>query len=122
MPKNLDKNKITSKNISKKLNEKRNANTINNIQKHCNLSNTLYQEFDDGLYERKKKGIDLKARIFIYNITIIKDELKLFEPIFTISYKDIIYDEDKIIENVTFDELANKLYDERIFTDEIPQI
>lgn len=87
-----------------------------------NLSSTIHQEYDNGLFRKKNNTLILEARIFIYHITIIKDELNLFDPIYTINYKDILYNEDKIIENATFDELVSKLYAERLFTEEIPQI
>ena len=102
--------------INKKINSRK------KFQRNYNLSNKLYQEFDDGLYERRTKNDVLKGRIFIYHINIIKDELGLFDPVYTIQYKDIPYDENKVIENATFDELTSKLYAERLFIDEIPQI
>ena len=98
------------------------TNERKKFQRHYKLSNKLYQEFDDGLYEKRTKNDVLKGRIFIYHIDIIKDELGLFDPVYTIQYKDIPYDEDKVIENATFDELITKLYAERLFIDEIPQI
>ena len=102
-----------------KINEK---NKEDGYLEHCFLSTNIHQEFDEGLYERKKDTEILKARIFIYGITIIRDEIELFDPVFTILYKDLIYNENKIIENATFDELVNKLYSERLFADEIKQI
>ena len=92
------------------------------IPHHCELSNKLYQEFDEGLYERQRKDNVLKGSIFIYHIDIIRDELGLFEPVYTLYYKDLIYNEDKTIENTTFDELTNKLYAERLFIDDPSKI
>ncbi len=123
---NIQKNnKTTNSKFEKRIKELIKINEKNKEDgylEHCFLSTNIHQEFDEGLYERKKDTEILKARIFIYGITIIRDELELFDPVFTILYKDLIYNENKIIENATFDELVNKLYSERLFADEIKQI
>lgn len=82
--------KFSSKEISNNLIEKFKERKKEKSQDHHNLSNNLYQKSDEGLYQRKNKLNVLIGRIFIYNITLIKDELELFEPVYTISYKDII--------------------------------
>ena len=91
-------------------------------KKKRNLSDTYYQEYDKGLFRRKNDKLILEGRIFIHQITIIKDELELFEPVYTLDYRDILYDKNKVIETVTFDELISKLSAERLFAGEIPQI
>ena len=51
----------------------------------------------------------------IKQIIITKDELGLFEPVLSLSYKDLLYDEDKEIEEKTFNELIRLLEQERLF-------
>ena len=92
------------------------------IQNHFDLSDKLYQEIGKGLYEKKNKTDVLKASIFLYNITIVRDELEMFEPVYTVKYKDLIFNEYRVIENATFSELTSKLYDERLFIDDIAQV
>lgn len=72
-----------------------------------------------GLYQVIKKNdnitYDLVGRLNIKQITITKDELGLFEPVFSISYRDLLYDEDKEIEDETFNNLIKLLEQERLF-------
>lgn len=82
-----------------------------------------YIQNETGLYQiikKKKDGevetsYELIARINIKQIIITKDELGLFEPVFSLSYKDLLYDEDKEIEDKTFNEVIRLLEQERLF-------
>ena len=82
-----------------------------------------YIQNETGLYQiikKKKDGevettYELIGRINIKQIIITKDELGLFEPVLSLSYKDLLYDEDKEIEEKTFNELIRLLEQERLF-------
>lgn len=69
-----------------------------------------------GMYIKKgKNNAELIAKIYIKQITITKDELELFEPVYSIDYYDVLYDAHKSIEDVTFEELIKQLEAERLF-------
>lgn len=69
-----------------------------------------------GMYLKKgKDNTELIAKIYIKQITITKDELELFEPVYSIDYYDVLYDAQKSIEDVTFEELIKQLEAERLF-------
>lgn len=72
-----------------------------------------------GLYQIKEKNNEteysLIGRINIKQITITKDELGLFEPVFSMLYTDLVYNEEKEICDVTFKELIQKLDQEKLF-------
>ena len=82
-----------------------------------------YIQNETGLYQiikKKKEGevettYELIGRINIKQIIITKDELGLFEPVLSLSYRDLLYNEDKEIEEKTFNELIRLLEQERLF-------
>lgn len=86
--------------------------------KRFNLTENTYQK-KDGMYITKfkkgKKEDELIAKLYIKQIIITKDTLELFEPVYSIKYYDVLYDADKSIEDVTFEELIKKLEAERLF-------
>lgn len=86
--------------------------------KRFNLTKNTYQK-KDGMYITKfkkgKKEDELIAKLYIKQIIITKDTLELFEPVYSIKYYDVLYDADKSIEDVTFEELIKKLEAERLF-------
>lgn len=84
---------------------------------HFKISENLYQN-EKGIYERKNNAHILKGRIYIEELTIVKDELGLFEPVYCIKYADLMYNQKKTINDVTFDELIQKLDSERLFLDD----
>ena len=84
---------------------------------HFKISENLYQN-EKGIYERKNNARILKGRIYIEELTIVKDELGLFEPVYCIKYADLMYNQKKTINDVTFDELIQKLDSERLFLDD----
>ena len=83
------------------------------------ISKGIFQNEKKGLFqvikERDITRYDLIGRIYFKQIIITKDELGLFEPVFSISYKDLLYDEDKEIIDKTFNELIKLLEQEKVF-------
>ncbi len=78
------------------------------------FGNTLLQN-ENGIYTVKKEKLTLIGRIYIFKITIIRDELELFEPVYSIKYYDLIYKKEKFVENKTFDELIRYLQGQKLF-------
>lgn len=64
------------------------------------------------MYKRKEKkefeedSIPI-GKIYIHQMTIKRDIKDRFEPVYSIKYDDLIFDETKTIENKTFDDLVN---------------
>ena len=81
-----------------------------------NLTNNVFQKIDSGMHIKTKdsKG-ELLSRMYINQVTITKDALGLFEPVYSIDYIDIIYQTNKTIEEVTFEELIKSIESERLF-------
>ena len=81
-----------------------------------NLTNKVFQKIDSGMHIKTKdsKG-ELVSRMYINQVTITKDALGLFEPVYSIDYIDIIYQTNKTIEEVTFEELIKSIESERLF-------
>ena len=102
--------KEEKKEREKRLKEKQKQRMIDWEEKmnECKFGESLYQD-KNGIYTVKKNDTSLAGRIYFYKITIIRDELDLFEPHYTIKYRDLIYDEVRIIENKTFDEVIRYL-------------
>ena len=87
----------------------------NRDMKKFQLTNKIHQS-QTGMYLKKSKdNAELNARIYIKQITITKDKLELFEPVYSIDYYDILSDAHKSIKDVNFDELIKKLEAERLF-------
>lgn len=109
-----------SKNIQskdKKDNSRRLMKKITNMKEmeKFQLTKKIHQS-TSGMYLKKgKDNTELIAKIYIKQITITKDELELFEPVYSIDYYDILYDAHKSIEDVTFEELIKQLEAERLF-------
>lgn len=93
------------------------------------LTQNIFQT-KTGMYKKELKGkgkekeevITLIGRLNIQQIIITKDELGLFEPVYTIKYFDIMYQQERIIENETFDNLTKLLNAESLFTYELRYI
>lgn len=101
----------------KKDNSRRLMKKITNMKemKKFQLTKKIHQA-TSGMYLKKgKDNVELIAKIYIKQITITKDELELFEPVYSIDYYDILYDAHKSIEDVTFEELIKQLEAERLF-------
>lgn len=82
------------------------------------ISDSLFQD-ETGLYEKNNKDTKiLKGKIYIEELTIVKDELELFEPVYDMKYSDLLYEHKKTITNVPFDELIEILDSERLFLDD----
>lgn len=80
-----------------------------------NLTKNIYQN-KDGIYSSKNKKEDkLIGKIYIQQITITKDLLELFDPVFTLKYYDAVFNEFKVIEDVPFKVLIQKLESEKLF-------
>ena len=65
-------------------------------------------------YDKTSKKYKLYGRIYINKIKIINDEIGEFDRVFSIYYKDTIFNEEKAIEDVSFPELIAKLDSEKI--------
>lgn len=101
----------------KKDNPRRLMKKITNMKEmeKFRLTKKIHQA-PSGMYLKKgKNNVELIAKIYIKQITITKDELELFEPVYSIDYYDILYDAHKSIEDVTFEELIKQLEAERLF-------
>ena len=81
------------------------------------ISDSLFQN-ETGLFENKKDTTILKGKIFIDELTIVKDELELFEPVYNMTYSDLLYEQKKTITNVSFEELIQRLDSEKIFLED----
>ncbi|MBR2858200.1 hypothetical protein IKE96_03335 [bacterium] len=108
-----------SKNLKskdKKDDSRRLAKWIANCNmKKFQLTKKIHQT-QRGMYLKKgKDNTELIAKIYIKQITITKDKLQLFEPVYSIDYYDVLYDANKRIEDVTFEELIKQLEAERLF-------
>lgn len=109
-----------SKNIQskdKKDNSRRLMKKITNMKEmeKFQLTKKIHQA-PSGMYLKKDKGnAEPISKIYIKQITITKDELELFEPVYSIDYYDVLYDTHKSIEDVTFEELIKQLEAERLF-------
>lgn len=108
---------ITSKDKKDKISTVDKLSKIRKYEKF-ELTKNIYQN-KNGMYITKfkkgKKEDEFIARIYIKQIIITKDTLELFEPVYSIKYYDVLYDADKSIEDVTFEELIKKLEAERLF-------
>ena len=81
-----------------------------------NLTNKVFQKIDSGMHIKTKDNKwELISRMYINQVTITKDALGLFEPVYSIDYIDIIYQTNKTIEEVTFEELIKSIESERLF-------
>ena len=101
----------------KKDNPRRLMKKITNMKEmeKFRLTKKIHQA-PSGMYLKKSKdNVELIAKIYIKQITITKDELELFEPVYSIDYYDVLYDAHKSIEDVTFEELIKQLEAERLF-------
>ena len=101
----------------KKDNSRRLMKKITNMKEmeKFQLTKKIHQA-TSGMYLKKgKDNVELIAKIYIKQITITKDELELFEPVYSIDYYDVLYDAHKSIEDVTFEELIKQLEAERLF-------
>lgn len=78
------------------------------------FGNTLLQN-EKGIYSIKGEKYTLNGKVYFFKITIIKDKLDLFEPVYSIKYYDFIFKELKTVENKTFDELINYLQEQKLF-------
>ena len=110
---------MMSKNLKskdKKDDSRRLAKWIANCNmKKFQLTKKIHQT-QRGMYLKKgKDNTELIAKIYIKQITITKDKLQLFEPVYSIDYYDVLYDAHKSIEDVTFEELIKQLEAERLF-------
>ena len=101
--------------------------TNKNKFKEFYITKNIYQN-EKGMYKKEIKGKDKKevvtliGRIYIKQIIITKDALNLFEPVYTIKFFDIMYQQEKTIEDKTFDTLTKLLNEESLFTYELKYI
>ncbi len=56
---------------------------LNDQKKKIDLTKNIFQS-KNGIYKKSKDKNDLIARIYINQITITKDKLELFEPVYSI--------------------------------------
>ena len=70
---------------------------------------------ETGLYKENKETLELLGKINITQIKITKDALNLFEPVFTMEYHDLMYDEKRCITDATYNELITQLDKEKLF-------
>ena len=63
--------------------------------------------------EENKKPINI-GKMYIHQMTIKRDVNDRYEPLYSIKYDDLIFNELKIIENKTFDELVNFVYKQQL--------
>lgn len=74
------------------------------------LGEEYYQEAGQ-MYKKqereKKDGPIPIGKIFIHQMKMTRDVKDRYEPLYSIKYDDLIFNETKTIENKTFDELVN---------------
>ena len=63
--------------------------------------------------EENEKPINI-GKMYIHQMTIKRDVNDRYEPLYSIKYDDLIFNELKIIENKTFDELVNFVYKQQL--------
>ena len=63
--------------------------------------------------EENVKPINI-GKMYIHQMTIKRDVNDRYEPLYSIKYDDLIFNELKIIENKTFDELVNFVYKQQL--------
>lgn len=119
MPLIIEKHEWTTE--DKEKHEKRREERLNEIEekrkkerREIEFGKTLLQK-SDGIYSVKNEQLTLLGRIYIHQIIIIRDELELFEPVYSINYHDLIYDKEKFVENKTFDELIKYIHEQKLF-------
>ena len=108
-PEDKEKHEKRRKERLKEIEEKRKKE-----RREIEFGNTLLQK-SDGIYSVKNEQLTLLGRIYIHQIIIIRDELELFEPVYSINYHDLIYDKEKFVENKTFDELIKYIHEQKLF-------
>lgn len=108
-PEDKEKHEKRRKERLKEIEEKRKKE-----RREIEFGKTLLQK-SDGIYSVKNEQLTLLGRIYIHQIIIIRDELELFEPVYSINYHDLIYDKEKFVENKTFDELIQYLQEQKLF-------
>lgn len=104
--------------------EERRKKRLIEIEEHMverKFGKSLCQD-NNGICTVKNGEKSLAGRIYFHKIIIIRDELDLFEPLYIIKYRDLIYDELRIIENKTFDEIIRYLQAQKLFIGDTKEI
>ncbi len=75
------------------------------------ISISLGEEYyltSTGIMKIQEDGDDIPiGKIFIHQMTIKRDVKDRYEPLYSIEYDDLIFEDTKLIENKTFDDLVN---------------
>ena len=86
--------------------------------------------FDDITYVQSGAGLIKKTynyessddedigKIYIYQITVIRDIQDRFEPLYNLKYEDLVFDETKITKKRTFDDLVNFIDKQKLIIDD----
>ncbi|WP_405305574.1 hypothetical protein [Methanobrevibacter sp.] len=86
--------------------------------------------FDDITYVQSGAGLIKKTynyessddedigKIYIYQITVIRDIQDRFEPLYALKYEDLVFDETKITKKRTFDDLVNFIDKQKLIIDD----
>ena len=118
---NIDRAKISHKKLTARLLElnKLHSDDEKIIFKEDEI--TEYIAFGDGEYYQYPQGIfitnkkhghseeELVAKINIKKIELISDKLGLFEPVYNMTYKNLVFNQTRTLKNMTFNELASYL-------------
>lgn len=79
---------------------------LNNMLDIVGLGDDIFQATGGIIKEEDRKMITI-GKMYIHQIKIKRDINNQFEPLYSMKYKDMIFDEIKTVKNKTFDELVN---------------
>lgn len=103
--------------IKEKLSELAPANNYNNLDLNTDVEFTnKYIQKSDGLYGINRDGnLYLIAKLVIKEIEIVSDRLGLFEPVYNMKYRNLVFNQERTINNLTFGELTSYINSDMCF-------
>ena len=103
--------------IKEKLTELAPANDFNTLDLNTDIEFTnRYIQKSNGLYGvNKKDDLYLIAKMVIKEIQIVSDRLGLFEPVYNMKYRNLVFNQDRTIYNLTFEELTSYINSDMCF-------
>lgn len=79
---------------------------LNNMLDIVGLGEDIFQATGGIIKEENHKMITI-GKMYIHQIKIKRDPNNQFEPLYSMKYEDMIFDEIKTVKNKTFEELVN---------------
>lgn len=93
--------------------ENLNKISLNVSHEEIQFSNTLIQKPMGILRSDSNGNLNLVGKLLIKKIEIISDKLGLFEPVYNMEYTHLIFNQERKLHNLTFDELVNFIDSDR---------